>query len=756
MNRTKFNHHLGVEDRKPFAQLRLRARAGSLIVLLLAMLIGLSACGGGNSSNSQIAGQLAGNWQFTMTPPTDNSFVGGIQGGFLLQNNNGTLTGEVTYAISLPPSSSTSPPTLCNSGAAAVTGTVNGQTVTLTVVTSPQTFTLSGTLSTSGTTIVGTYNSTDGKGCGTAQIALPWTAILVPPLTGTVQGFFHSVLNPALKNQVFPVTGTLTQGENIGASNATVTGTLNFQNYPCLSSALVNGQVSGSSVILQIIGSNGLNAGQIGAPASTTSNPLPVTVLSSAAGAVLQGTNGYGVSSSSCPAGTAPGDIGDVCLGVGNTTSCTQPILLSPSPLTFPAQQVGSLATTQTVALTNNNITTNPLTGLTLSLTSINPAPGITSPFSLPSDFDGLPDFTEQDDCASSPGKAFSLNPQQSCIITILFAPQQSCPWLPSIALSGEPPSACPFPLQATLTVKSPVSADNNTAFALPISGIGFSAVIPSTPELAFGAEAVGEASAPQSLSFFNQGANPVQILPALSTPCVNPPVGVLTLPRPLTPGGIAGLQVDTGVITAEPADNPPTITYNCDSDLTSKLPNFQISADDCSGTLLMPLQTCNLEITFAPQPSTPLSPALDYFLELNTLQCTSTVTSNCEIDSGRFPVELKANLPSPLRMTPAAGLNFGLVPVGETSSPLTVTLYNDPKDPNAGTINFTGNILQGSAFEETDNCAGNLASGASCTFTVTFLPAKSGVLATGTITVGYTAGQTQNIQTIYLLGTGQ
>lgn len=726
------------------------------LVLLATALIVLSSCGGSSSNltQPQASGQLAGNWQFTMSPPVDNSFIGGPQGGFLLQNNDGTLTGSVGYAIS-----NGQPPAVCNSGAAAVTGSVSGQTVTLTVVASPQTFTLNGTLSASGTTIMGTYSSTEGSltggiRCGTAQSGLQWTAVTVPPLTGSIQGFFHSVNNPALQNQVFPVTGTFTQGENIGASNATITGTVSFQGYPCLSSASVNGQVSGSSVILQIIGSNGLNDGQIGNYSSSTSALSPVSVLSSAAGVVLQGKNGYGVSTSSCPGGNNPGDLGDICLGVGNTTSCTQPILLSPAALSFPAQQVGTAATTQIITLTNNNITTTPITGLTLSLTSINPAPGIESPFGA-SDFNELPSFTEQDNCASSPGKPFDLAPQQSCIITIAFSPQQSCPWMPSTGLQGEPPSACPYPLLASLIVNSPMSADSNTTFATPLSGIGFSAIVPSTPELDFGAEAVGESSQSQFLSFTNQGVNPVHILPPLSTPCVNPAKGLLTLPRPLLSGEVSGLQVDSS-ITADAAQQ--TIQYSCDSDLTSEKPNFQVSADGCSGTLLTPLSSCSLQITFVPQPSTPLNPALDYFLELNTLQCTSTVTSNCELDSGRFPVELKANIPSPLRMTPAAGLNFGSVPAGETSVPMTITLFNDPKDPKAGTVSFTGNILQGAAFAETDNCAGSLAPGARCAFDITFTPVKSGgVFTSGTITIGFTIGANPpQTQTIYLRGTGE
>jgi hypothetical protein len=134
----------------------------------------------------------------------------------------------------------------------------------------------------------------------------------------------------------------------------------------------------------------------------------------------------------------------------------------------------------------------------------------------------------------------------------------------------------------------------------------------------------------------------------------------------------------------------------------------------------------------------------------LNTLQCVGSTTTNCEIDSGRFPVELKANIPSTLRMTPGADINFGSQAVGQVTAPMTITLFNDPKDPKAATVNFTGNLLQGN-FSETDTCVGSLAPGSSCTFNVTFLP-KSVGYASGSIIVAYTVGQTQ---TIYLRGTG-
>ena len=253
-----------------------RLRNEILLLFFCAGLMALSACGGRSSSPSQALRTLAGNWQFTLAAPPDNSFRWRMQGGFLLQNSQ-SVTGGTVYAISLPAESGGTP-TLCNSGSAPVTGTFSGQNVTLTAVAGPQTFTLTGTLSANGSTMMGTYTSTDGQGCGTAQSGLPWSATLVPSVTGTIQGNFHSVLNPLLKNQVFAVTGSLTQGENIGASNATVTGTLNFQNYPCLANASVNGQISGNSVILKIIAANGLNVGQIGAPVGYA-NPSPVSVV---------------------------------------------------------------------------------------------------------------------------------------------------------------------------------------------------------------------------------------------------------------------------------------------------------------------------------------------------------------------------------------------------------------------------------------------------------------------------------------------
>ena len=746
-----------------------------LFALLLTGISLFSACGGGSSSvNPNGAAPLSGNWQFTFTP--NQSFLGGLQGGFLLQNK-GSVNGAAVYAISFSATN-----TLCNSGSAPITGTVSGQNVTLTAAAAGQTFTLTGTLSSDGTTMTGTYTSTDGPTvggvlCGTAQSGVTWTATSVPPLTGNFRGNFHSVFS----NQNFPVTGMLTQGENIGASNATVTGTLNFvdpvtliSNYPCFDVASVNGQISGNVVILQIIASNGANIGQIGGVLDSGVNT--VTYDTTANGRVLHaaGSPSYALNTKTCPGVSIanPGDSGNICLALGGSNACQQPILLTPATLVFPpqvplqlpnslplTQLLGSSPTTQTITLTNNDLSGSTLNGL-----SVNFQPNINNQFPGMSDFTGLPNFSEQDNCASSPGMSFSLLPGQSCSINVTFNPQQSCPWLPfgsPPTISGASPASCPFPLTASVVVNSPSSVDSNTTFTAPITGFALSAIQPSTPELDFGAQAVSEKGPPQMLTFTNQSVNPVQILGG--TPCVNSVNGINVLPRPLQFGSpVPGLQVvvngNAGLPNITPDFNFGTIDYFCDIDAGSSLPNFQISGDTCSGTLLAPQASCSVQISFAPQPTTLLDAGLDFFLELNTVQCTSSATSDCEIDSGRFPVELKANPPSPLRMTPSASLDFGTQTIGDPAFipvPQTVTLFNDPSDPNSAAVNFVGRITASGPYLETDTCPFSLAPGASCVITVTFNPKNPG-LNPGSLTINYTPEPTGLPQKIFLRGIGQ
>jgi hypothetical protein len=742
----------------------------TMCALLLAATLALSGCGS-NGNGAPPTPSLSGNWQFTVANPSDQSFLGGIQGGFLLQKSDG-ITGGAVYSVSQP-SQNGGNSTVCNSGSAAITGTITGQAVTLTAVAGTQAFTFTGTQSLDGSTIVGTYTSTagtaaDGSPCGTPQTGLQWSATSVAPLTGSALGSFHSTGGAAgLGNQDFPVFATLTQGENIGASNATITGTLSFIDptsllsvYPCFDTASVNGQISGSSVVLQIIASDGSNVGQIGGPPG--SGLGTVNFESTQQGYVLHSVVGtaYAVNSKPCPGISLSnaGDAGNICLALATSTGCQQPITLSPAFLIFPYQVMGTAPTTQTIRLSNDTSSGSILDGLQLQWSFNNGS------FGGPSDFTGLPNFTEKDTCAASVGSTFSLEAGQSCTITVTFAPQQSCPWLPygsPASQFGAAPAVCPLPMTATLTVNSPSSADGNMAFAVPITGAGSSAISATPQELDFGAEAPSQASLPQLLSFTNHGATPVQILS--SKPCLNTPPtsGNTQLPRPLQEtSAVSGLQVVANGVSSVGGNinaDGSTIDYSCDSDPVTLLPNFQISSDTCTGTLLASQNTCSLQIAYVPQPATNLNSGLDHFLELNTLQCSSdnNVTSNCEIDSGRFPVELTANPPSPLRMSPGAGLDFGKQPVGQTSTQQTITLFNDPADPNSATVNFVSKVAVKGDYSESDDCPFSLAPGETCTLTVTFKPKIVG-FDPGTLTINVTPEPTGSPQIVRLRGTGQ
>jgi hypothetical protein len=794
------------------------------LILLIVLGLTFSSCGGSSSTTSQRGDpQISGNWQFTMST-TNVSFVASpLQGGFLLQKN-GAITGQIGFSIVLPSTNGGANAT-CNSGTAAVTGTIGGQTVSLTAAIgaldakgapTTQTLTLSGgILSSDGKAIQsGTYTLTAADVLVQGQNGQPqlitcgggsqdvgtWSATLVPPLTGGFEGFFHSANGPTnFVNQNFPVSGTFTQGPNIGAASATVTGTLLFQdpvtllnNYPCLTTASVNGTISGNTILLKIFSTSGTPVGQIGQTPGSP-NPTAVTFDSTPGGYVVHNLNGanagqtgggYAVTTKSC----ALGDSGNLCLALGSTKACNQPVLLTPFSLTFPPQLVGSAATSQTVTLSNTS--GSALSGLTLRFGDNDSLLF----YGAGGDFNGAPNFTEQDNCTQQ--GSISLDSGASCTITVFFSPQESCPWLPQsqgAAILGLPPAQCPVKLTAGLTITVPKgSGDANTEFSLPISGTGLSAVVPSVPEIDFGAQALGEASGPQTLTFTNQSSKPVTILPAMAcafSSSIEPAV-----PRPPMSGGqplVAGLQLaetaniglpnSSAILSqsqlAPPLVNAPTVAYFCETDPPksnggSGVPNFRISKDECSGQTLAPFgqsgNSCSLQITFVPQPVTwsaavSSGAGLDDFLQLNTMWCgdaSNPPEPNCEVDSGRFPVEIKTNAPSSLRMSPSAGMDFGSVIKGTASSPLTITLFNDPVDPAAGTVTFTSKLVSGADYTESDTCPAALPSNQSCAITVVFTPTIVG-LDGGKITFTYSTSFNNKIelgltQTIYLRGMGQ
>ncbi len=436
---------------------------------------------------------------------------------------------------------------------------------------------------------------------------------------------------------------------------------------------------------------------------------------------------GYVVITNSCPAG----DSGNLCLALGGSKACNQPITLTPFSLSFPPQLLGSAPTTQTITLTNNS--SSALSGLKLLFGE---SDSLLFYSSSGGEYNGVRSFTEQDKCRQQ--GSITLNSGASCTITVFFSPQESCPWLPQGAsLDGLAPAKCPLPLTASLTVSVPSGgADADSEFSAPVTGTGLSLVVPSVPEIDFGWEALGEASDPETVTFTNQSPSPVTILPA-GEPCVysavsQPPAE----PRPPVSNGqpmVSGMQLaETASLgptsspilsqsnISPPLVNAPTVDFFCETDPPrsqggSGLPNLQISHDECSGQTLASFgrqgNRCSVQITFVPQPATwaaalNANEGLDDFLQLNSMWCgdaNNPAEPSCEIDSGRFPVEIKTNPPSPLRMFPSAGMDFGSVVRGTGSNPLSITIFNDPEDPSAGTVNFTAKLVTGADYIESE-----------------------------------------------------
>jgi hypothetical protein len=90
--------------------------------------------------------------------------------------------------------------------------------------------------------------------------------------------------------------------------------------------------------------------------------------------------------------------------------------------------------------------------------------------------------------------------------------------------------------------------------------------------------------------------------------------------------------------------------------------------------------------------------------------------------------------------------VNFGGVTTGTSSLPQTVVLFNSGN----GTLSIGSISLAGDDFTMTTNCGSTLAPRASCTISVTFLPAATGALS-GVVTIIDNAGT----QRISLSGVG-
>ncbi len=224
----------------------MKGRIAFILVLPLLM----SACGGGSNSSSAAdpPGPLSGNWQVALISTISVSDPH-QETGFLQQDGN-AITGSV-IVLDNP----------C-SGIGSVTGTVSGSDVTLSASPTGSVVTLTGSINSGQTSMGGNY-TISSSGCTAAGIVPDsgsWTANLVAPLNGNIQGTMTSQ-----SLGTFTVSGQLTQGPNTGISTATLSGTINISPGFCFSTADIVGTISGTGVIINLVDSDGTQIGQIAA-----------------------------------------------------------------------------------------------------------------------------------------------------------------------------------------------------------------------------------------------------------------------------------------------------------------------------------------------------------------------------------------------------------------------------------------------------------------------------------------------------------
>jgi hypothetical protein len=224
-----------------------------LSIGLFACLLLLTACGGSSSNSSQ--GSLSGNWQIALQRGDTGAIK--TQTGFLLQSGT-SITGQVLLTQ-----------TGC-AGVGTATGEMSGSSVAINVTQTGQTVQLKGTAAGDGSSIQGNY-SLLASGCGNTQTG-NWNGTRIPTLNGSFTGTFSSKLTPGV---ALHFNGTVAQGANTGSSSASLNGTMTSSDAPaCYNNVNINGMVSGTSVVFNLLTADGTALGAYQGTGTTDMNTI--------------------------------------------------------------------------------------------------------------------------------------------------------------------------------------------------------------------------------------------------------------------------------------------------------------------------------------------------------------------------------------------------------------------------------------------------------------------------------------------------
>ncbi len=160
-----------------------------------------------------------------------------------------------------------------------------------------------------------------------------------------------------------------------------------------------------------------------------------------------------------------------------------------------------------------------------------------------------------------------------------------------------------------------------------------------------------------------------------------------------VTNSGSANLTFATGAVTISGTNSA----------------DFAVSSDACSGSTVIPSNTCSVSVTFTP-----------------SLVGTETATLNFADNAAGSPQTVSltgTGASAAVGSLSPASLTFGAQLIGTTSAAQTVTLSNS----GSGALGSISISTDNSAFAETNNCPSSLATGGSCTISVTFTPSFAG-----------------------------
>jgi len=428
---------------------------------------------------------------------------------------------------------------------------------------------------------------------------------------------------------------------------------------------------------------------------------------------------------------------GQVTADLSGTGTVAAAVSLSPNPVNFSPQQVGTTSAPLQITVANSGPAAVPITSLT-----------VTAPFAIASNACGTTSLAAETDCQIEVDFAPTQTGAATGLLTLVdtFGTQ-------TVALNGTgqaPPTDILNPASLTfaataerqLSAAQPVTITNTGDLPLTGIAIGVSAEFQETnnctTQLAAGAVCtinvqfaptqlgavtgaltIGDALRTQTVSLSGTGTTPgaISVNPTSLTFTSQQP-GVASVPQALTITNSGGAAL-----------------ANIGFQLTgSAAASYAISTTTC-GALLNSGASCTAQVVFTPSGTGAIAATL--VISTSTLGVAAV---NVPLNGfGQFAGGLTAN---------PTQLNFAVVGAGQTSSAQSVTLTN-----SSAFATGTLTLAAPAPFSITQNsCTGGLAAGASCTAGVIFGPTAPGA-ASGTLTA--TAAGVAAPVTVALTGAG-